>query len=410
MRPPGEDERNRDAGRLEPLPRPGEPGGVLDLDGGGRFDPSEPPPRRGVPVWLRGGVLVAGGAILAVLATHAGGPAPVTDSHRTPRAAATSTGSAAPATPVQTAPRVSTGRPLLGATSAWQLVVRGPDEVVRIEVATGRITRTHVPPLASSGTVTLVTAAGWTVIRPLDQVAGYLVRDGQAATTLAGGLAKGGTAFPGPDGAGVWLQQEGAGTFTLYRPDGKAERTLRLAAGFGSLLPDQRGWMLYSGTGGVYQVEADGLERLSSGSLRAVGPTRLLVVECDSRHACVDVLLDRASGARRELGPGTEPTMGPGSISPDGAVAAYAVMAKGGTPQLHLVDLRSGVDTALDEPFPAFGDNTLSWSPDSRWIFLVDDSERLHVIDAATGADQALGVDLPPVDQVAVRPAPPRHP
>ncbi len=52
------------------------------------------------------------------------------------------------------------------------------------------------------------------------------------------------------------------------------------------------------------------------------------------------------------------------------------------------------------------GDDTMAWSPDGRWLFVAGADGRLCPIDATTGQVHDLGVTLPPVTQVAVRPAP----
>jgi hypothetical protein len=57
--------------------------------------------------------------------------------------------------PVTTVPRH-----LLGVTAGWQLVAYGPSGVIRIDLAAGRITRTRVPPLASTGPTFLVSSQG----------------------------------------------------------------------------------------------------------------------------------------------------------------------------------------------------------------------------------------------------------
>jgi hypothetical protein len=45
------------------------------------------------------------------------------------------------------------------------------------------------------------------------------------------------------------------------------------------------------------------------------------------------------------------------------------------------------------------------WSPDSRWLFVAGGGGRLFPIEAATGDVHDLGVQVPPLSQVAIRPA-----
>src|ERR1022692_5095392 len=64
----------------------------------------------------------------------------------------------------------SVGHPLLGVRAGWELFGWGSGEVVRIQLAAGRITRTTVPPLQSTGPVTFLTGPHQVIIRPLDFV------------------------------------------------------------------------------------------------------------------------------------------------------------------------------------------------------------------------------------------------
>ena len=90
------------------------------------------------------------------------------------------------------------GWPLMAVPSSWELIGRGA-ELVRIELGAGRVTRTAIPAVQSTGPVYLVAGLDRVVIRPLDFVPGYLVPDGHPAQPLTGLLGNGGPAFPGPD-------------------------------------------------------------------------------------------------------------------------------------------------------------------------------------------------------------------
>jgi hypothetical protein len=74
----------------------------------------------------------------------------------------------------------------------------------------------------------------------------------------------------------------------------------------------------------------------------------------------------------------------PGVIAPDGSVAAV-IRIVAGRVTLHLINLASGADrqvtVSLDEG--SAGDQTLAWSPDSRWLFII----AAHGI---TGADNPM--------------------
>ena len=79
------------------------------------------------------------------------------------------------------------GHRLLGETVGWDLFGFSPGHVmgvssgwlVRVQFARGRVTRTTVPALLSDGPASLIAGPDQVIIRPLDNVPGYLVPDGQ---------------------------------------------------------------------------------------------------------------------------------------------------------------------------------------------------------------------------------------
>jgi hypothetical protein len=75
---------------------------------------------------------------------------------------------------------------------------------------------------------------------------------------------------------------------------------------------------------------------------------------------------------------------------------------------VHLIDLRTGVTTDLDVPVSAPGgdasEQAMAWSPDGRWLFVAASGGQLVVVNQRTGRTESLGVSLPAVDQVAIRP------
>ena len=101
------------------------------------------------------------------------------------------------------------GHRLLGVTGGWELFARGPDDLLRIQLAQGRITWTYVPPLeTASPEVAFVVGAHEAVIRPSDFVPGYVVPDGGQARPLTGVLADGGPLVPGPAGSqAAWIAE-----------------------------------------------------------------------------------------------------------------------------------------------------------------------------------------------------------
>jgi hypothetical protein len=76
------------------------------------------------------------------------GPGPCRDGCRPQR---WSPGPARQGTGLPPASRITTvGHPLLGVTAGWELFARGPDDVLRIEPALGRIDETYVPSLETA--------------------------------------------------------------------------------------------------------------------------------------------------------------------------------------------------------------------------------------------------------------------
>jgi hypothetical protein len=361
------------------------------------------PPRGRWPVLF---VVAALAAAFAAAITHDRKPPAAT------RPGGTLTTAPAPAPVVVT----EVGHRLLGVTGNWALFGLTAGEVVRIQPAQGRITRTMVPPLLSTGPVSFIAGPDQVIIRPLDFVPGYLVPDGRPARTLPGVLSNGGPVFPGPAPGQVWAQT-GSGNQTslsLATTDGrKLGVSIRFPGGNASLLSsssDGRGYFLVPWAGGVYDTLPGALRLITTGTVAAVGPTRWLAVECGSKH-CADVVIDPASGARRVLpgqalsGPPAGAAMFPGTISPDGSIAAVFRASAAGTFALHLIDLSSGADHKLAVQGSP-GEGTMAWSPDSRWLFVAAPS-KLFGVNARTRRVGGLGVALPQVSQVTVEGTPP---
>ena len=358
---------------------------------------SSRPRSRWWPGWL---LMVAGVAVIAVVVvTHVGHPSKPHGSRPDGRQ---------PLVAVSEA-----GHRLLGVRAWRQLLAYGADQVTRIQLARGRITRTAVPPLQSTGADTFVACPSQAIIRPQDFVPGYLVPDGHSARRLRGALAGGGPAVvPGPRPGQVWVQAGyQASSLSLAWMDGRGTAVSMLLPPRGPWLAasDGRGYALAFniGSGGdageVYDVRPGGYRRID-GSVAAVGPTRWLTVRCHRRR-CSNVVIDPATGARRTL-PGRPAQAGqsPGVIAPDG-VAAAVFRSAAGEVTLHLINLESGADQRVLVPVDqGYGTGqTLAWSPDSRWLFVVAAHARLAVVNASTGKVQGIGVGLPPVSQIVIR-------
>jgi hypothetical protein len=405
---------------------------VLELDVMG--DDAAPPSPAPARAARRGrhplaAAAVAGASLVLFLLVSAGrgNPAagPTGSTSSTPSSAMPASSRAAPSPRDTTAsgtsavlPRVTTDlhRRLLGVTAPWELFARGDDVVVRIQPALGRVTQTQMPSLRSDGPVAFLALRDRVLIRPLDFVPGYQVRDGRPPIELTGALQAGGAMFPGPDQEHVWWtigNYPGSVELVLLGPDGnRRERSLPLppdASSF-AMTSDGAGSVLLSGVGGMYAVRSDGLRRITTGTLLAAGPTGWLTVECDPRYRCSIVLRDRSGRAR----PITGTTFGTGSlggyalggvISPDGTTAAVFEPTPGPAPVLDLLELRSGGRRRVDVDVGQGPDQgTVAWSPDSRWLFVLDAAGRLRVVNSGTGTVSQLLPDLPRLLQLSVRP------
>lgn len=372
---------------------------------------SSRPPGRGRPRWLliaAGTAVIAVIAVIALVAVGAAGPGQKPGPRRTPPAAR-------PPAPVS-----KVGHHLLGVTAGWELVGYGPDGVVRIEFARGRIMRTAVPPLLSTGPVSLVVGPSQVIIRPLDFVPGYLVPDGHPAVPLSGLLGHGGIVVPGPRPGTAWVQAGfQARSMPLVRMDGTRTGTsLPLPPGPGwQPIPDGRGYVLAFGisSGSFYDVGPREVQRIA-GTLAAVGPASWLTVHCQRHHHCQYVVVDSASGVRHVLplrvaeSAASPYALGsPGVIAPDGSAAALIQAGPGGRATLHLLSLADRtdhrIDVALDQGLT--GSQTLAWSPDSRWLFAVAANGALVAVNARTQRVENFGVKVPPVSQITIRNAPP---
>jgi WD40 repeat protein len=210
----------------------------------------------------------------------------------------------------------------------------------------------------------------------------------------------------------MWVTQSGDNLTTtvmaLTTLDGaKVAGTIPVpleSSGFDAVA-DGAGYLLFSGIGGLYDSRPDGLHRISTGALLAVGPTGWLVLECNEQHHCHPVLVGRVDGSRRVV---TAPIdrVGRGVLSPDGSTAAMLTQDPDGTYRMYLVDLATGKRRVLEIPTdPTNDDGGFTFSPDGRWLFVLTSDRRLVVVNSRTTAVGSLGVPLPDLIQLAVRPA-----
>ncbi len=336
---------------------------------------------------------------------------------------------ARPAAPAPPPPvRVTiVGHSLLGVTAGWELFARGPDELLRIQLARGRITQTYVPALeTASPEVAFVIGAHEVVIRPSDLVPGYVVPDGGQAQPLTGLLANGGPMVPGPAGSqAAWVSSGSpiSPALSLVTLTGRLSgRSIRFQPGEpqvpATAVSDGHGDVLVTDNSFTVYDTGPGWDRPVPGTVIAVGPTEWRVDGCDALYSeCRNEVVDVSSGTLRAL-PGPAPpdpfyfSWPPtGVISPDGSTAAVAENGRNEQLTLHLVDLRTGATRDLGLPLaapdgslPAGGESSMVWSPDGRWLFVATAGGKLLAVDPRTGRAESLGVSLPAVDQVAIRP------
>jgi hypothetical protein len=332
--------------------------------------------------------------------------------------------SPAPVPPV----RVTTvGHPLLGVTAGWELFARGRDDLLRIELAQGRIIQTYVPPLqTASPDVAFVIGQHDAVIRPFDLVPGYVVPDGGQARPLTGLLEDGGPMVPGPAGSQAAWVTSGTATspaLSLVTLTGDRPRASIHFQPGGPQMPytavsDGRGDVLVTDSSfDVYDI-GPGWDRPVPGAVVAVGADTWLVDVCDAQYVhCRNEVVDAVTGSRRALpGPAAAPYYfawpPTGVISPDGSSAAVAESERNGRSTVHLVDLRTGAVRDLGVPLLSPGGSLppggarqqqMAWSPDGRWLFVAAAGGKLVAVDPRTGHAESLGVSLPPVEQVAIR-------
>jgi hypothetical protein len=391
----------------------GRGGGVEWLDLG----PARPPGAAGRPPatsrWLLVAIPMIVIAVVVVGVVNQSG-------RKSATAAATPSSAATPATPGPLpyrapfstgAPVTVTelGHPILNVPPTWDLYGRGPyGVIVRIELAAGRITQTRVPRPSTTESTSFVPTPTGVLVQPPGGGPGYFVPDGRPVVpSLPGALAQAREILAGPDRTHVWMRSGDNGTeISLVdlagRPTGTSFQVP--SDGSGAVSGDGAGGLLLIDYGGAYRLAPDGPHRITPGALIAGGPTRWLAAECDDRHRCALVVIDRGSGSRRNLTSSLAegPDPGAGIISPDGSAAVLQRYDESSAQTLSMFNLDTGADATL--PIPNEGDlNSIVWSPDSRYVFIADLTGHIFVVDRRTSAIRDLELPIPDVTQLAFR-------
>ena len=375
--------------------------------------PPNPPAGPGWPRWawyvLLGAVIVIAGLVLALTrysGKHAAAPSRTPTLTPSSTTSSASTSAPAPEASIEPTPSVSVtrlGHPLLNVPAGWQLFARDSDAVYRIELATGRVTRTTAPITSSGPPTLLVVGPHQVLVHGWDSGGGWLVRDGRPARALTGLLASAGPLLPGPKPGQLWVQtgDEQHQRMTLVGLDGRPTGVSLPVPYAGS---DGAGYLLATLVGGTYNVLPNGPHRITTGAVLAVGPTGWLAEECDDRHRCTLDIIDRTSGEHRVLRPTRDDEFSGGQLSPDGTLAAVVGPTdESGATALHLIDLRSGADhrmTIMVDTNAGVG-YQWAWSPDSRWLFVADAAGQIRAV-SRNGQVHTLDTHLPAVEQLAL--------
>ncbi|MEO5837541.1 MAG: hypothetical protein ABIQ73_03210 [Acidimicrobiales bacterium] len=318
-------------------------------------------------------------------------------------AASSSTTTRAPASTTPTTATSTTVAPVvlsLALPSAAGVVLfahtADPNAIVRVEIDRGRVVTTPIGSVLSTAPAFLAVGPSVAVVRPYDNVAGYVVAD-SGTVSAPPGLLDDGAFMACSDGRRdrLWL----AGDSLLqvdYSGSLKAEISNReqRPSAFGC---DGAGEMLYrSGTSTF--VTGDGPPTLvTSNTVVAAGPRTFLVNDCAATVACALTVIDRPTGERRSLTldasaaiPQRLPTAGQGrvgSISPDGRTAALFRTTR----EAVFVDLVPGIGQGVSSILGEF--QSFAWSTDSRYLFYIGGGYQLHVFDRETRGLVPIGVN-----------------
>ena len=289
----------------------------------------------------------------------------------------------------------TTTRPALPGAGSWVLFVRSPTTLSEVRLDSGRVTRTAVDLGSGDAPVSLVVGSDRVFLLPYGSGAGAVVPDGRPARALPASLRSAEQLFPGPAGS-LWALRLSDTLSAQVRLTSYAGVSRSRLVKLNGAWPrsDGKDGVLLTDSGGVYRPDSSGTRRRDPGRLVATGSHHLLLESCDADHRCREVLLDRGTGGRRDVGP-PDPSVAGGTLSPDGRHAALVRSDGGADRGLEVLDLRRHTSRPLPGRLPAGLDATAStaWTPDSRYLLAVLDG-RLNVLDTRT--ETLRSVDLGP--------------
>jgi hypothetical protein len=292
------------------------------------------------------------------------------------------------------------------AATGWEIFARAGDELIRIQPELGRVTVTVVPVLASTTLAALIVGSKSAIVVSADNVPGYVIPDGKPAALLPPAVHPDGLPIPGPIPDDVWVLNDAQTGLNLVSLTGaKTGRTLTLsgvkATDFG---PDGGGFVLAETVHGTYDLRYGGAKEIAAGLVLASNATEWLVSDCRVIVPnCTESVVNRATGARRRIGPIPFTTsFNPGVISPDGRYAAtVTISGADGPSSVDLLNLATGAHTLLEQTVDPEATQAMVWSPDSKTLFVADGG--IVPVDAATGTTIPFDNPWGPIQQLAIR-------
>jgi hypothetical protein len=305
------------------------------------------------------------------------------------------------------------GHPLLGIKAGWDLFALGADSVVEIQFARGRVIRTALPPPVGDGPVSFIVGPRSAIVRPEDNVPGYLVPDSQPPKPLTGILARGGLLLPGPHPGQEWDPVSRPNSLVLVGADGRPTTTRITLPNRNwpseSAMSDGRGEVLVASASGKQYDASPHWRRPVAVLLTAVGPSRWLGMTCP-RGICQNVVVNPLTGSQHKL-PGSSVPLRtwpwpefPGSVAPDGLTAAVVAGRGNAQAALEQISLVSSAVKPIAVPINENASSqTMAWSPDSQWLFTLAASGKLLAVNMRTGKVRSLGIPLPDFSQLTIR-------
>jgi hypothetical protein len=300
-----------------------------------------------------------------------------------------------------------------------RLVLVGGGRIAELDTGSGEMSAlaTRIsfaqPPIVNAG-------ADWILIRNLDTGESQLVRSGELPVRANLGDAWS-TYFQRDTGlfwqfSPMFMPGEPTDVVEIDVEGNETGRAFSIPPGVWPQSGDPAGGVVVGAPGGTYQVGPNGVRRLTTGTLIALSPRIAVVTDCGEDFSdCGLFVLDRATGQRTELDPGTTESGDPigvfdlqnpgywgspdlmGAVSPDDRWAPTIIAGNG--QQFGLLDLTTGefVPIAPNPP------SSLWWAPDGRTV-VYNQNNRLMLFDT----EQRTWTDvLPPtvfVAAFAVRP------